>query len=570
MELDKIIEIAILQNAIKHDGSADSKFVISSILGQNPSFRSKAKEIIDLVNSKIKEINSLSLDKQTELLKKIDPSFFEKAEEKTERNIFAFLNIKQGETVKTAFPPGPEKYFHIGHSKAILLNYLLARQYGGKFQLRFEDTNPKLVKAEFYEIMQEDLKWLGVEWDELIYASDYISLLKEFAEKLISQDKAYVCFCDSEKMSSLRENGEACNCRNNSKEDNLKYFKEMETYAEGKASLRLKIDLKHKNTRMRDPSIFRVIDFPHPRIGSKFRNYPTYDFQNAALDGYFGITHRLRTLEFEMASELHHYIRKILGLTDTYTYEFSRFNLEGMLASGREMRELVASGEADGWDDPQLPTLRALKRRGFTKEAIMQLVVESGITKSAGSTLTWDTLIKYNKRVLNDSAKRFFCIKEPIELTIKDDTEREVILGMHPKLDLGKRIFKITGKYLIEKEDYNNFKKDQLIRLMDNLNFKIEAKSSSNIGQKISQDYLDFKNYNGEKTIIHFLPNDKSQNVDIEILMSDKKIIKALAEKTIETLMVGEIIQFERFCFCRLDSIEEEKGKRIYKFWFTH
>jgi glutamyl-tRNA synthetase len=558
----------ILENSIKHKGKAELKFVLGGILKDFPEYRTKTKELSFELIPLLNEINSLSLEEQIEQLKEINPEFFEK-KEKEERNIFAFLNIKEGDKVVTCFPPGPEKYFHIGHSKAILLNYLLAKKYDGEFYLRFEDTNPKLVKPEFYTIMQEDIEWLGAHPVRVEYASDYIPLFKEMAEKLILKNQAYVCFCNSEKMSELRDKKENCDCRFTTPEQNLIYWKEMETYPEGKASLRIKIDMKHKNTRMRDPSIFRVIDKEHPRLGYKYRNYPTYDFQNAVLDGYFNTTHRLRTLEFEMASELHHYIRKLLGLYDTYTYEFSRFNLEGMASSGREIREKVNSGELIGWDDPSLPTLRALKRRGFSKEAITQMVIESGITKSSGSVITWDTLIKYNKRILNDSSKRFFFIKDPIKIEVENDPKKEYKLPIHPNLDLGVRKFKSTGYYLIERDDFDSFKDGELIRLMDNINFKFV-----NINKLVfdSENYSKYKEEpNENKTIIHFLPDDSSQLVDATVFTPEHELIKGQAEKYVSQLKVGEVIQFERFGFCRLDSIEEDlNGKKIYNFWFTH
>jgi len=559
-------KIIVLENAYKHKGKADLKFALGSVISKYPVWREKTAELSAILKPIIEEVNNLSIEDQEKEIQELAPELLEK-KEKEDRNIFAFLNIKPGDKVKSAFPPGPEKYFHIGHAKAVLLNYLLAKQYGGKFQLRFEDTNPRLVKPEFYEISQQDFKWLGIEWDELVFASDYIDMLKEQAEKLILKNQAYVCFCNPDKMSELREKMEACECRFATPEQNLIYWKEMEGYPEGKASLRLKIDLKHKNSRMRDPVIFRVIDCEHPRIGYKHRNYPAYDFQNAVLDGYFGITHRLRTLEFEMATELHHYIRKLLGLYDTYTYEFSRFNLEGMLASGRAIREKVNSGELIGWDDPSLPTLRALKRRGFSPDAIKQMVIESGITKSSGSLLTWDTIIKYNKRVLNDSSKRFFFIADPVEISVSNDPLREYHLRVHPNLDLGSRDFKSNGKYYIERVDKESFRDGNFVRLMDNINF-IYAQEVNHFKSK---DHIDFKNEEcTDKKIIHFLPVDDSQIVKATIFKPDHSLIVGIAEKHIETLKVGDIIQFERFAFCRLDSITEEDGKKVYNFWFTH
>ncbi len=557
------IKQLVLENAVKYKGKADKKFVFGAILANYPEYRTKQEELHEILDTLLSEINALDIDTQKQMLEKLNPEFFEK-KDKVERNIFAFLNIKQEDKVITAFPPSPEKYYHIGHAKAILLNYLLAKQYNGKFYLRFEDTNPEKVLPEFYDIMLEDIGWLGVKWDQVQYASDHMALFISCAEKLIKENKAYMCFCLPEIASEKRNKKEECDCRKHTIEENLKFWKELPSYSEGKAVLRLKIDMAHKNTRMRDPTIFRRIDTKHPRIGDKYNIYPMYDFQNPIMDGYFNITHRLRTVEFEMASELHHYIRKILGFYDTYTYEFSRLNFEDTETSGRKIREQVDSGNLIGWDDPSLATLRALKRRGFTPEAIKQVVVESGITKATGATLTWDTLIKYNKRILNDTSKRFFFIKNPIKIEIQGDLKKDFDLEMHPSLSLGKRHFKSTGSYFLEKEDIDSFKDKILVRLMDNINFTYDIKEKS--GKFHSEDYLNFKNFTEEKKIIHFLPADDKQLTKITIFMPDHKLLEGNAEKTIETLKVGEIIQFERFGFCRLDSIKDN----VYNFWFTH
>lgn len=559
--MNQILKKIVLENSVKHKGRAELKFVLGSVLKDFPEFRDKRSEISLTLSALIKEINTLSLEQQTSELLSLNPDFFQ--EKSTQpRDVFSSLLISNSEKVVSCFPPGPEKYPHIGHSKALLLNYFLAKRYNGEFYLRFEDTNPKLVKPEFYKIMQEDFKWLGVSWSKVVYASDYISLMKEMAEKLILKSQAYVCFCSSEVISKNRELSKACECRFKSFQENLIKWKEMESYEEGRACLRLKIDLKHKNSRMRDPAIFRIIDAEHPRIGYQHRNYPTYDFQNAVLDGYLNTTHRLRTLEFEMASELHHYIRKLLNLHDTKTYEFSRFNLKGMLSSGRLIREKIESGELIGWDDPSLPTLRALKRRGFTPEAITQLVLESGISKASGSFLTWDTLIKYNKRVLNDSSKRFFFINHAVKINIKNDACQEYSLPLHPKLDLGKRSFFSKGSYLVEKKDFEDFKQGDLVRLMDNLNFKVQE----NGFVFHSLDYMSFKNFKTSKKIIHFLPDDASQLQEVTIFTPEHETLKGFAEKHISCLKVGDIIQFERFGFVRLDSIKDG----VYNFWFTH
>jgi glutamyl-tRNA synthetase len=548
----------ILENAVKHKGKANTKFVYGTVIKEYPEYKKDINKLKEILEPVVQEINKLSHDEQKEILAKINPEFFEEKE----RDIFGFLNIDENTKVITAFPPSPEKHYHIGHAKAILLNYLLSKKHNGQFYLRFEDTNPKNVRPEYYKVMLNDISWLGVEWDKLIYASDHIDLLYDHATKLVQKGRAYVCFCKTEDVRKARQEQQACDCSKSSIDENLKNWLNFKNYEEGEATLRLKIDMKHKNTRMRDPTIFRIIDAEHPRHGYAHRAYPTYDFQNAVLDGYFNITHRFRTQEFEMASELHHYIRKILKLYDTFTYEIARFNLKGMLSSGRIIREKIKEGELMGWDDPSLPTLAALRRRGFTPEAIKQLVVESGISKSSGTALTWDTLEKYNKRILNDKSERYFFIEDPVEIEVENDPKKEYFLKKHPNIDLGKRKFKSVGKYYVDKKDFEDFKDNDLIRLMDNINI---IKKENKFIYK-SEDYLDYKNHKDSKKIIHFLPKDENQIITIKILMPDHRIIESICEKNISSVKEKDVIQFERFGFCRLDSIVDNK----YTFWFTH
>ncbi len=545
-----------LINAYKHNGKANKGSVIGRAIAENQEIKKRLKELMPIIDETIAYVNSLSKEEQLKLLKERFPDALEeKKKERTLRDLFKsiFPDLEDGK-VKSCFPPGPEKYPHIGHAKAALMNYLLAKEFKGKFILRFEDTNPRLVKEEFYQIFIEDLEWLGIKPDEIMYASDYLDLFYDFAKKLIQEGHAYVCTCDIETIRKNRANGKACGCRNRSVEENLKLWNEMFNAKENKMVLRLKINMQHKNTTMRDPIIFRIIEHEHPRV--KARVWPSYDFQNAVLDGYLGITHRLRSKEFELRAELHDYIRKILDLYPTKTYEFARFELQGVETSGRKIRELIAQGKLLGWDDPQLATLRALKRRGFLAESIKEFVISTGLTKSE-STLTWDDLIVINRRLLDPIAKRFFMIKEPVKIKIENAPKRKVTLKMHPKADLGLREFECDEFFYIEKQDYETLEEGKLYRLMDNLNFIYK----DNKFQYVDDDYLTFKN-KGHK-IMHWLPaND--QLINIEIFTPQHETIKAIAEKNIDELKYGDIIQFERFGFCRLDNKSE------WRFIFTH
>src|SRR3989344_413026 len=557
MELKNIILKYALQNAVKYNGKADANAVIGKILGENPGLRKEAKKVIDEINKVIKDVNRLSPEKQREKLEDIAPELLEKKKEEG-KDIFAFLEISPGEEVRTAFPPEPSKYPHIGHAKAIILNYELAKRYNGIFVIRFEDTNPKLATSEFYKVHLQGYEWLGIKADKIEYASDFMDIFYEQGEILVKSVHAYVCSCAQEEIKKNRFEGRECNCRYVPAEENLKKYSEMFKAKEGKLILRLKGYMQHQNTVMRDPTLMRIIDAQHPRTGKKYRVWPSYDFENAVMDGIEKITHRLRSKEFEMRNELQRHIQAALGLRETKIYEFARFNLEGVESSGRIIREKIKKKELIGWDDPSLTTIAALKRRGFLPEAIKNFVLSTGITK-AESTLTWDDLIAHNRRLLDANANMYFFIHDLKEIKIENAPEQTVKLKLHPDAKERAREFNVKDRFYIEKDDFKKFKENKIYRLMDCLNFKKK-------GHKLVFHSLEHKDYKeGGDFILHWLPKQKDL-VKTEVLMPDKKLIKGLAEPMVEKLKENDVIQFARFGFCRLD--KKEKNKLC--FWFTH
>ncbi len=542
-----------LQNAVKHDGKASPGAVVGGLLGDFPELKKEMKKVMGVIQEAIKEVNSKTLEEQKQELLELDPSAFDKREHKVD--LFGFLKIKDGEKVRTAFPPSPEKHPHIGHSKPLFLNHMLARKYGGEFILRFEDTNPDLVKEEFYGIMIEDFKWLGVEWDKVVYASDHMSLYYEKGGELIQKGLVYICTCPPERIKLSREKGIPCECRSKTINANMDLWNNMKNMFPGEAIARLKIDLKHKNSTMRDPTVFRVIDKPHARHGSKYKIWPTYDLQNSVLDGFLGITHRLRSKEFEMRNELQRYIQKTLGYAETSIYEFARFNLEGVDTSGRRIREKINSGDLLGWDDPSLATIAALRRRGFQPEAIKEFVVKTGITKSE-STLTWDDLIVHNKRFLDEHANRYFFVADPVKIKVKGAPVKKFELSLHPSHRKHGRKF-VTGEdFFISKKDFDSLKKG-VYRFMECFNVEFDGKEFIYV-----DDSLDTYKKSG-KGMLHYLPVNMDL-VEASIMMPDKSVVKGVAEPLVNKLDEGVVVQFERFGFARLDD------KKRLSFWFTH
>jgi glutamyl-tRNA synthetase len=553
--MEKDVLYFALENAIKFNGKANPGAVIGKILSSNQKAKDDMKETSKLVNRLVSDVNKLTLKEQEALFLEMTPS--EKKPEKKKRGMFEFLKIPEGTEVRSAFPPGPEKYPHIGHAKACLLNYMLAEEYNGEFILRFEDTNPELVKAEFYDIMLENLSWLGVRWAELHYASDHMAEFLKDAETLIKNEKAYMCSCSSEHIKESRMKSVPCKCRKKSAAENLKEWKQFPDMDEGKAILRLKIDLEHRNSTMRDPAIFRTIKTSHARHGTKYKVWPMYDFQTSVMDGINKITHRMRSKEFEMRNELQRWIQAELGYPETQIYEFARFNMTGVLSSGREIREQIQHGNLLGWDDPSLTTIVALRRRGFLPEAIKNFVVSTGMTKSE-STLTWDDLIIQNKRLLDRSSDRYFFVDNPVKISIKKAPNLMVELKKHPELDeKGYRKFSTNTDFYISKKDHDEIKDGEVWRLMDCLNFTKK-------GEEFMFDSVEHEHFKKRgKKIIHWLPADE-KNIPVTILMPDKRTVEGIAEKDAANVKEGQVIQFERFGFCRLDN------KKEMVFWFTH
>jgi glutamyl-tRNA synthetase len=550
-----------LKNAVEHDGKAVAGAVISKVIGEEKSLKDDMKKLAKEVAKIVAEVNKKDLGEQITALGEMAPHLLERKEERKE--LPELPNAVKGKVVMM-FPPEPSKFPQIGHGRACWLNHSYARRYEGKFLIRFEDTNATKVKKEFYEEMLNGFKWLGLDWDGVDYISDHVDEMYKSAEELINKGDAYMCNCPSEKVRKSRAAEEECLCRGNTPKESLDYWKRMMKgeFKEGDFSLRAKIDMHHKNAAMRDPAIMRVLIGTHPRVGDKYSVWPTYDFATAIMDKIEGITHRLRGKEFEMRAEIQQWVQKKLGILSPVIVEFARSNLEGVPASGRIIREGIESGKFIGWDDPRLPTLIALKKRGFQPEAIKKFIFNLGLTKTE-STIQWNLLEAENRKIIEHSANRYFMVHEPIKVIVKRaPNDLTIKVKLHPdRPDAGFKEYVFDGDEVhvfIEKKDLLDKKPDDKIRLMDLCNIRLEV-----IGPEEVIAQFDSKEMVPGLKIVHWVKTD--ENVDIEILMADGENCYGTAEAAVSKLKVGDIIQFIRFGFCRLD----EKGEEL-KFRFTH
>ncbi len=374
------------------------------------------------------------------------------------------LRTGRYERVHTRFPPEPNGYLHIGHAKSIYINFTIADEYGGKCNLRFDDTNPEKEDEEYIRAIKEDVRWLGFDWeDREYYASDYFDRLYECAVRLIKEGKAYVDHLSQEEIrryrGTLTEPGKESPYRDRSVEENLRLFEDMKNgkFREGECVLRAKIDMSSPNIVMRDPTIYRIKKVRHPRTGDKWCIYPMYDFAHCISDSIEGITHSLCTLEFENNRPLYDWFLEQLGLYRPRQIEFARLNVSHTVLSKRKLKMLVEGGYVDGWDDPRMPTIAGMRRRGYTPEAIREFCRRVGIAKK--ENLVELALLEHCVRDdLNKRAQRRLCVLDPIKLVIVDyPSDRvEYVEAVNNPEDpsAGTRRLPFTRELYIEREDF--------------------------------------------------------------------------------------------------------------------
>ena len=368
------------------------------------------------------------------------------------------------DSILTRFPPEPNGYLHLGHAKSLCINFGLAQKYHGKTNLRYDDTNPTKEDTEYVDAIKEDIKWLGFQWEKECYASDYFDQLYEWAEQMILKGQAYV---DDQTQEEMRENrgtvetpGKDSPWRNRSVEENLRLFREMKAgkYADGEKVLRAKIDMAHPNMMFRDPILYRIKHAHHHRTGDKWCIYPMYDFTHGQCDSIEHITHSICTLEFDVHRPLYDWFIETLGIFPSHQYEFARLNITYTLMSKRKLLELVQKGLVAGWDDPRMPTLCGVRRRGYTPESLKMFCDKIGVSKR--DQLMDIQLLEWCVRQdLNERANRYMVVyDDPIKLTITNWEKGKVEwfdCPLNPSAPEGpSRKVPFTGELLIDRADF--------------------------------------------------------------------------------------------------------------------
>jgi len=556
-ELKKEIRKMALQNAFEHGGETRDKIILGKILGTKPEFRTKVKEISKDISEIVSNVNQLSSEEQKKEIDNNLPEILVPKEKIQEREGLPELkNAIQGNVI-TRFPPEPNGYPHIGHAKAAIINSEYAKMYGGKFILRMDDTNPEAERMEYHAAIKVGLEWLGVEFDIIKNTSDDMELFYEKGMELINSGKAYVCKCKREDISKNRRERKACKCSLEDIDKNNKNWEKMqEKFKPGEAVVRFRGDMKADNAVMRDPVLFRIIEGKHYTLGEKYRIWPSYDFAVAIEDSIDGITHAFRSKEFELREELTNSILDTLGMRKPHQGFFSRLEFKGMPISKRVIKPLIEEGKVSWYDDPRLPTLEALRRRGIKPEAIRKFIMSLGLTK-ANTLAPFDALEAFNRKFVDSDSIRLFMVSDAKKLTVNDLPMSSVEIPNHPIKDIGKRKIDVDGNFYISGEDSESIKEGTQIRLLGLGNVSITKKGIELEGNFIEGEPKDIPK-------IQWVPQKTAHEIKMlvpKILFNGEEFNEdSLEELDVYTeshylqLKEGEEVQFVRYGYCRKDS----------------
>ena len=527
-------------------------------------------------------------------------------------------NVNEGK-VLTRFPPEPNGYLHIGHARSIWLNFSLAEEFGGQCNLRFDDTNPEKENQEYIEAIQADVLWLGYQWaDEPKFASSYFDQLYDWALYLIREGKAYVCHLSPEETSEYRgwatKPGKESPYRNRSVAENLELFEKMRAgdYDEGACTLRAKIDMTSPNMNLRDPMLYRIRKITHHQTGDKWCIYPNYDFAHGQEDAIEGVTHSVCTLEFQSNRALYDWFIENLPVPSRpRQYEFGRLNLNYTVTSKRKLKQLVDEGVVSGWNDPRMPTVSGMRRRGFTARAIRNFCSAIPVSGKGNSDIDVAQLEYAIRDDLNEHAPRAMCVMNPLKITIRNMTENNsgggdevMIAACHPKREeLGQRNLPFTETLYIDRADFTEdttlsrkkFKRlvlGEYVRLRSAYIIKAEETIKDDNGdlvEVIATLVPDSVGNNVEgikpRGVIHWV--SATQSVEAEVRLYDRlfnhpnpdagdegfmthvnpdsfQVIKAFVEPAAATADVETVFQFEREGYFVTDQFDHQQEKVVF------
>lgn len=548
-ETRELIEKYALQNAVKYKAAPNAGAVMGKLMGEHPELRTRAKEVSPLVKEVLAEIEKTSLDEWQKRLEAIAPELIVELSIKKEpdKGLPALEGAENGVVMR--FAPNPNGPPTLGSARGIIVNSEYVKKYGGKFIIRFDDTDPvkKRPMPEAYGWYLEDCNWLGAKPDLVITASERIDSYYPIAEELIRRGGAYVCGCAQGVFKEHKDKGVPCAHRDQSVEQNLELWKQMldGRMAEGQAVLRVKTDMSHKDPAIRDWPAFRIVTAPHPLVGDRYRVWPLLDFESAVEDHLLGTTHILRGKDLADSGSRQRYLYQYMGWEYPKVVHWGRIKIHQFGSfSTSKLRKAIEAGEYSGWDDPRVPTVRAMRCRGIRPEALRKFMIDLGVGETDIS-ISMDSIYAENRKLIDPEANRYFFVWNPVLLQIKGDVPAFARAPLHPTIDRGWRDIPAGNELFICRSDLEALKVGDSIRLKDLCNVEITSLEPA-AALFLSKDV-------GKRSkIIHWAPRDGPA---VRVMKPD-----GVDEGVGEAGIVGElgkVVQFERYGFVRINSSGE-------------
>ncbi len=559
------IKKAAIKNALDY-GKARESTVINGVLSKFPELKSQMRELALRAKSETERINELGIEELKIEAAEYSDEFRAREQERAARTAKPKMELPGAtkDTFVTRFPPEPNGYMHIGHAKVCFMEREFADIYRGRIGLYFDDTNPEAERQEFIDAYKRDLEWLGITFDTEYYASDNIEALYAYAEKLIGKGGAYVCSCDSETISEGRKAGKACEHRSQTPEKNTELWKGMLSGSLTSSILRLKGEINSDNTAMRDPTLFRIKKETHYRQGKKYSLWPTYDFNTPIIDSIKGVTDAIRSKEYELRDEVYYRVLDMLDLRKPRIHSVARLEIENNMTSKRKINELIGKKLLWGYDDPRLVTIAGLRRRGISPKAIKEFVMRFGMSKS-DSKVKIEMLLAENRKLIENTSKRLFFIKDPTRIEVNGIPESAAALKIraHPSEDLGYREYRVGSVFFINAYDAIKLKKGDRVRLKD----AFDIRASGVEGNSITASYIEGADKGSPK--LQWVSEGSAVRCKAimigDLLQGDAfnkesmVAVDGLIESHLLELREGDTVQLERLGFFKLDS----KGENV-------
>jgi len=549
-ETRELVRLYALQNAVEHSDDAEVGAVIGALMGEHPELRENAETISDEAPRVVAEVNSMDADERRAELVEEAPEMLEDDEEEEDDSLPDLPGAEDVDEVVMRFAPNPNGPPTIGSARGMVVNDEYVREYDGKLVMRFDDTDPvnKPPDEEAYGWYEEDAEWLGMEVDETYRASDRLETYYEHARMLIEEGAAYVCDCPAEEFSELKAEGKPCPHRDRGVEENLEAWKEMRDDATDTV-LRVRTEIEHDNPALRDWVAFRVVDVeehPHPLTGDEYRVWPMLDFQSAVDDHLLGTTHIIRGKDLRDSEGRQKYVYDAFGWEYPEVLHWGRISVEeyGTLSTS-SLAEAIENGEYEGWDDPRVPTVRALRRRGIRGEALRDALLDLGVSES-DIEFSMEHVYSANRALVDEEANRYFFVRDPVRVEVEGAEETVARPPLHPDDDRGKREIDVGAEVLLEADDIPE--EGERLRLKSLYN--VEVVSTDPPVVRHTGDDLSLVREGGVR-VVHWASAKEDETVEAT-LRTPQGDETGVAEAG-ATEERGNVVQFERVGFSRVE-----------------